>query len=344
MRASIAAIFLFLAASRAGAVDGAAEACRAGWQEKYASDWGLVHEDWDALCASGKDPVENLHRAQAAFIKECVARFEKTAASGMPAALCAQGKQGEQRLREMTGVPAEAAEPKEAVPIVTAGLVLAPGNSDTGPFMPALRAARSRWKDDACWSGLHYGYTKSVYISAAEWERARREHRPERQESASIEQYNYAFISPTAGPTGYRVSYGDHIESVFCSEIERLKGPEAEPGRVMEGFAGCLRDVSVGLAKAIVTAGFHAGPAEANLSADLVTLPRGYFKEKSGLTAGQLRRITGVEVWMVSSGGRTAFVDAGSGRLLAESSRALVMNEAPTSILEGVICGMAPAH
>jgi hypothetical protein len=336
------------AAARAGE---RAEHCKAGWQEKYASDWGLDRQRWDAACESSQ-AEDVLRQVQGSFMQSCRERFasaeqEKKLAPGLLAVLCAQGRPGQAQLEAMTGTARQSQPeaPKASEPVRPAG------SGGMGPLMSGLKVARASWRSDACFSGLYYSYAESTWIDPEEWSRWRREHGHGLRESLTdVEQYSYFFNSPSAQPD-YRVIYGDEIDETFCSSMERLKGPEAAEVGASEAFASCLQGVEIDLSQAVKIAAEHGLKPGAKLWAFLGVFPRSFFSQHgcrlepdqracsdAPWDTAKLRRVWGTEVWAVVSNGKTAFIDARKGRFRFLGPGGLDIPAAHSSSVFGIPC------
>lgn len=346
----------------AAAASAAAGACEAGWLDQYETDWGFARERWVDACERGLDPAAALREAQSAFIKECRARFARPDAAGkVPPALsevhCAMGRAGRARLYAMAGLPDETA-PKTGAPAVLAQTIPPPGLSNMGPLMPSLKKARAAWHPDACFSGLFYKYVLTPFADEKEWKRAKERREDPHFSRTFLEEYTYYFQSAQVGAdTGlYWVSYGDQIESTFCTKIDRMVGPDSFGTPPEPQFGRCLSGVETDLDKALSKV-FPGGAPSQRLTAYLAVLtaadldgPRCFVADdfqhrdqrpcatlKAALTK-PLKRARGGPVWLILHGGRTDLVDAGSGELLGHVPGLLLSGDGAGSVLYADKC------
>lgn len=317
---------LLLAAALPAAA-GPAE-CSAAYKPEHSVEWDISRADWDAHCAKGLSAADALRLGQRASLARCMARFSRHEESGkLPkgeaAALCAQGADGRARLAERTGERAKLPAAAPAPPAVK------PGASLMGPFGRALEVARA-WRPDACFAGLFYDYIDSTYIPIDEWKRAREEGRTPNRERTELEEYAYHYHSPSQPLNSYRVSFGDKMEAAFCYKVDRLDGPDASETALVAGLDGCLGPVEVDLPTALDVAAKNGFVVDPPLKAYLARFPPGHFQRACrGSTskyapvdcgdlatwdAAKFRRAMGKPVWILSAGGKTAFVDALGGR------------------------------
>lgn len=323
-----AGALLALAAS-AAAADPAA--CAAAYKPEYAAEWGAARPAWDALCAKGYDGADALREAQRASLARCTAKFLPYEAqgkipTGQVQAYCAQGAAGRAALAQAAGLPPEAA-PRPPAP---APPRLKPGGSRMGPVADALAQARSGWRSDACLSGLHYFFDDSGLTTPEEAFAAWQEKRAISYTRIGVEEFNYYFVSAAAPRDFLRVTFADHLEPE-CTKLTRLRGPDQETYGREELFSSCLPAPALDVADAIAVAEQNAWSLASPLKATLVLLPPGFFggvcpprnefKEPVADCArlpswdkGKLRRVTGKPAWVLSAAGKTAFVDAASGR------------------------------
>lgn len=354
------AVLAALAASAASASTVTIPECRAGWQDRYAADWDYPKESWDASCAAGKDPMDGLNAAQAAFIRDCAAKFsdadaEKVLGAGTAKAVCAQGKTGRVRLEISTGRVPKPAAPPAAAP---AGVGFDAGHDDMGPLGTALLGARRGWHDDACLSGMAYTFRVSAYADLQPLNEAQRAGRKYDYMRTALEQYTYYFAS-ASGTASHRISYGDKIDTALCVDVRRSLGPEEDSTPKAPGFDQCLSGAATGLRKALAAV-VNPGSAAVDVSAFFARFPRGYFsspdcrardpRKKEIVSCKDLpgfgpslakAAANGAPMWAVAFSGRTYFVDATTGLAVGWAPGELDPG-LRQSIIYGVPCGAQP--
>lgn len=324
-----ALLFALAAADRPAHADAAA--CAKAFKPETAREWGMTATAWNAACAKGLDADDVLRQAQRTSMAACVAKFLPYEAkgkvpTGQTQAFCAQGSEGRAHLAAVAGLPSES-PPKPAAPPPPRQK---PGGSALGPVGDALAEARAGWKGDACLMGLHYLYEDSGLTTPEEAFNAWQEKRAIAYSRIAVETYDYYFVSDSVPRDFLRVTFADHLEPE-CAKLTHLRGPDKDTyGR--DSLSGaCLGAPALDVAQAIAAAEQNGWTAASPLEATLVTLPKGYFggicphtdKYKGPVVdcgiletwdKAKLRRVTGKPVWVLSSAGKTAFVDAVSGR------------------------------
>lgn len=352
-RALLAALLLAPATARAD------PACEAAWQDSYASDWGFPREKWLSACRAGLDAPSALKEAQSAFMAKCRERFMKPdarAAAAQAEIFCALGRPGRSKLYAMAGLPDEDAPPP--LPPAAAGAeappanVPPPGIGGMGPLMQALRDARSKWKPDACFAGLAYHHVITPSTTDEEWQLAKRTHRDPAYALTSLEEHDYAFRSGEVKEGGYRVSYGDHVDTADCTNLRRGLGPDAGGLVNLPFFSRCLGSVKLDLPQALAVVFTKAAPAS-DVYAVLGTVTEEFMSrceiqrsgrelqkcaEAPGWDLRSLKLAPGREVWAVMVGGRTDFVDAATGKRLGWARGDLAAGGALRSPLYGHSC------
>ncbi|MBI5596383.1 MAG: hypothetical protein HY928_09880 [Elusimicrobia bacterium] len=318
---------LILSQQAAGASE---SGCMAAYKAEYAEQWMATQENWKTYCAKGFDGPGALRQAQRDSMAWCMAKFspferEGKIPVGNTQAYCAQGAAGRERLSAAAGIVQK--PPPPAVPPV---VPVKAGGSRMGPFGKALEVAGTSWKPDACFSGLLYRYVKTSFIEFAEWERARASGRPPNVGSIELEAYTYYFHTDSDPLNAFRVSYGDKLELTFCYKVDRMDGPDFTDTPEVAGLDACLGPVDIDLPTAIGIAVKNGLVMDVPFTAYLAQLPpgllqrmcQGRLRQDSPLIcsargewdAAKLRRVSGKPIWVLSSFGRTAFVDALKGR------------------------------
>ena len=326
---------LLLLAMASAAPAGAAEnpACAAAYRAEYAEQWMVTAENWKTYCEKGFDGPGALRQAQRDSMTWCISKFMPYEQKGkIPVgntqAFCAQGASGRERLTAAAGIVekprAPAAPAAPPVPPVKAG------GSRMGPFGQALEVAVTSWKPDACFAGLSYRYMSTTFIQFAEWERARAAGRQPNMGAIELEEYTYYYHSDSEKLNAYRVSFGDKLEMTFCYKVDRMHGPDHVDTALVTGLDACLGPVDIDLPTAIDIATKNGFVMDVPFNAYLVQLPSGYLQGacRNGSNGYsmvkcsnggdwdpvKLRRVSGKPIWVLSSSGRTAFIDARKGR------------------------------
>ncbi|MBI3297889.1 MAG: hypothetical protein HYZ75_06985 [Elusimicrobia bacterium] len=285
---SAAFIFLLLAPPAYAAVD-----CRGAYTPDYETDWNITRKNWDAACAKGQEPHWIRRQWQAAFQKDCVARFKDARAAGKlskgeAAGYCARGNDGKTQLLAKIGEkpPAPAAAPKARSPYEFP--------ADWGPVATALVEARREWQSDACLSGLYFDRT------------------PDGRHKPVTDTFGYVFHSARDRKQSYIYTHG-------------LKDGKVKGERVAKmGFARCFGLPKAGV-KAVMSAAGEAGLGvnEADdLDASLDFIAKGAKKEdfRIRVNSGEaewagriLAALAGKEFMHVKVGKSAVAVDSRSG-------------------------------
>lgn len=324
------ALLLLLLAAPPDAAAVENPACLAAYRTEYAEQWMVTPENWKTYCEKGFDGPGALRQAQRDSMTWCINRFmpyeqKGKIPVGLTQAYCAQGASGRERLTAAAGIVEKPRAPAPPpVPQVKAG------GSQMGPFGKAVEVAVVSWKPDACFAGLAYKYISTTFIQFAEWERARAAGRPPNMGAIELEEYTYYFHSASDPLNSYRVSFGDKLELTFCYKVDRMDGPDHIDAALVTGLDSCLGPVDIDLPTAIDIAVKNGFVMDVPFNAYLVKLPAGYLQGACGAKANsysmvkcsnggewdpvKLRRVSGKPIWVLSSAGRTAFVDARRGR------------------------------
>lgn len=339
----------------------AAPACESSWQDAYATDWGYPKDKWLGDCRADIDPHAGLRHAQSDLMDACRARFHRPdAGAAAPQAdiLCALGKPGRAKLYALAGLK----DPDAAPPPPPAAVdyhIPPPGTGGMGPLMTALRHTRAHWQADACFSGLDFKYRVTRITTLEDLARAQKAHEDPRYGRAAVETYDFAFASAQVPHGGYRVSFGDKMDATFCTDLNRLLGPDPGGFPPLSFFASCLTGAKLDLNQAL---GLVMDPSDAatDLDAVLGTLAPGFLAsgdcavrrppdhhgtscaKSPGWDKAHLKRAVGREVWAVSHGDRTDFLDAGTGERLGSARGWLDLNGMTHSALYGSHCPVDP--
>ncbi|MBI3566556.1 MAG: hypothetical protein HY079_15280 [Elusimicrobia bacterium] len=355
MRRALLAL-LFLAAPAAAA---ASPACEASWLDSYAREWDYPKDRWLADCRADIDPAPGLRRAQSDFMAACKERFHRPDAG--PASVqaeiyCALGKPGRAKLYAIAGLPDESApRPAPKAADASHGTAPPPGAGGFGPLMRALREARARWKPDACFAGLEYVYSATPVTTDDEWKRAYRAHEDPTYSMSFVEEYDFAFKSAEIKLGGYRVAYGDHVDTATCTDLKRDLGPDSNGYPHVDFYAHCLSAVKLDVTKALAAAFPQPLPVD-RMTAMLGTLTPAFLSgpgcevgetgrdldrkcaDVPGWDARSLRAALGREVWALVINERTDFVDAASGKRLGWARGRLRARDFSASGLYGRSC------
>jgi hypothetical protein len=330
---------LGLALAAAGRAEAQSPACLSAYRADYATEWQMTAAEWTKACAKGLDGGDVLRQAQRDSIARCVARFlphERAGKipTGETQAYCARGADGRAHLADAAGLPRDAS-PAPRRPPPPRVPERKPGSAGMGPLQAALDKARAAWRPDACFSGLAYHYGPLEYSDCEEIQSAREEKRPARITVRTGRDYfNYYFSSAASERDIYRVSYHDDLRQ--CPDVVSLKGPDHENAPRPTGLDACLGSVSVDVGQAVEIASHNGWQVAVPMRAVLASFPKAFFARTCGkgtaamggtvwrnypVACGdggwdgpKLRRATGSPVWVLSSQGQTAFVDARTGR------------------------------
>ncbi|MBI4423184.1 MAG: hypothetical protein HY554_05635 [Elusimicrobia bacterium] len=304
-----------------------APACRDAYRAEYAELWELSRPAWEAACAGGAETAQALRYLQRAFQADCAKVFSAEIQKGRASestvlAFCAQGVPGRRRLRSDLGLPAEASPGAE--PAAEGTRAPKPGESGMGPMASAVAAAKDRWAG-ACLLAMEYAWTAGQAHVRFNRETKQDEYRPEAYES-----YQYVFHAPAKESSTLLVSYGDVTN--HGKILERLQGPELEELRKSVEGEDCLVTVAVDLQEALAVAG-KSGWAPDGSRVTAYLLSRQVWAKNRGVCHGrqpespdevpcpklskaEQRRLGGRELWVLVSGGKTAFLDAAKGERL----------------------------
>jgi len=349
--------FLLALLLAAPAAASAASGCEAAWQDSYASDWEFPRDEWMARCRASLDPNAALREAQSAFMAKCKERFSRPdarAAAAQAEIYCALGKPGRSKLYALAGLPDEDA-PKPAPKPAEQPHASPPGTGGMGSLMQALRDARAKWKPDACFSGLEYTYNVTPLTTDAEWKRAYKAKVDPAYSITFLEVHEYAFHSEQVKLGGYRVTYGDHVDTATCTDLARHLGPDVNGFAHVPFYARCLSQVRLDVRQALAVVFPQGAPVErvfamlGTLTADFLSGPGCEVVRTGrdsadacagvpGWDARSLRPALGREVWAIVVGERTDFVDAADGKRLGWARGALRARSFSRSGLYGGSC------
>ena len=351
MRRALLAVLLLAAPAAASPV------CESSWQDSYAAEWGYSKERWLGDCRADIDPAAGLRRAQSDFMAACKRRFsgpDAGAARAQAEIYCALGKPGRAKLYALAGLADPDAAPPPPPPVEDFHIP-PPGVGGMGPLMTALRSARSVWQPDACFSGLEFSYAVTKLTTLEDLARAQKAHETPHYGRSAVEVYEYAFASAAVPHGGYRVSFGDKMDAMFCTDLVRGLGPDSGGFPELSFYGSCLKGATLDLTQAL---GIVMNPSDAatdtrarlgTLTAAFLASPdcevrapggiRGRACAKvAGWDKSTLRRAVGREVWAVSHGDRTDFVDAGSGARLGSARGWLHLPSMTSTALYGGHC------
>jgi len=298
-----------------------AEPCAEAYKPEYEKTWEVTQAQWSSACAAIPDARKTLRDAQQRFMRRCAKEF-KTLNQGDVISFCAQGAPGRGRLREKAGVPPPPGKPPEEQ--------AAAAPEGKGPLEPATRAAVARWGKDACLSAMLYHrmpFTlKRERASAGTFGVAETRLEPY---AAQLQLYQYEFHNPSAYRDGHIVRYYDRVDPAFSILKENMAGPELEVGAKNAG-GDCLGEPKLDVRGAVAKAGEGGMKPGGSEDVHVYLLSPGSWAEYYGrcerglekglkfwcsgrIPARQLEKLKGKALWAVVGGGRTAFVDAGTG-------------------------------